>query len=133
MQFSSFSRLEENLTITLYNVIPIENLSTIKYYSDNSAGTFSKKEFRWSFNNAYWSSWETLTQGAISRIDMHDNHYFFLQVRYVLTTEDSGTVSTFTLNYAIGDSSTTSAVINRGVQMSDSSTVRIHEIYIVTS
>ena len=100
MQFTNFSRLEEGLTITLYNTTPIENVLAIKYYSDNSAGEFEKKEFRWSFNNIYWSSWETLTQSAISNVDIHDNYFLFLQIRYILSAEHySGTVSTFTLNY----------------------------------
>jgi hypothetical protein len=107
MQFSNFSRLEVDLTITLYNEIPIENVGIIQYYSDNSQGIFSKKEFRWSPDSTYWSSWETLTIGAISRIDTHGNYYFFLEIRYVLTYANSGTVSTFTLNYLNGTATAT--------------------------
>ena len=101
MQFSNFSRTQDGLVITLYNDQPIENVGTVKNYSDNSNGTFSKKEFRWSFNNEYWSAWEILTRSAISRIDTHNNYYFFLQVRYTLIAASSGTVTKFILDYNI--------------------------------
>lgn len=104
MQFSTFSRLEEELIITLYNEIPIENVGSIINYSDNSQGTFNRKEIRWSFDSNYWSAWQDLTQNSISQIDTHNNYYFFIQVRYILSSSDSGTVSTFTLNYNIGTS-----------------------------
>jgi hypothetical protein len=135
MQFSSFSRLEEDLTITLYNDIPVENVLTVKYYNDDSNGTFTKKEFRWSFNNAYWSSWETLTQSAISNIDTHSNYYLFLQIRYILFAADSGTVSKFYLNYKANDVITTPTTIHQNIELSDSSAVLIHDYlqkYVIT-
>jgi hypothetical protein len=128
MQFSSFSKSQEGLTITLYNITPIENVISIKYYSDNSSGTFTKKEFRWSFDNVYWSSWEVLTQAAISRIDTHGNCYLFLQIRYVLTAIDAGTVSTFALNYVAGDAVITPTNIHQDIETPDTSAVLIHDV-----
>ena len=98
MQFSNFSRDQQDLIITLYNSTPLENVKSIKYYSDNATGNFTKKEFRWSFNNEYWSAWETLTQSAFSRIQTHNNYYLFFQIRYVGVNE-SANVTSFTVNY----------------------------------
>jgi hypothetical protein len=102
MQYSNFSRSDDGLAITFYNEYPIENVGVIKYYKDNALGSFSKKEFRWSFNDEYWSAWEKLTQSGMSAINTHENYNFFLQIRYTKTAEDSGTVTSFTLNYEKG-------------------------------
>jgi len=129
MKFSSFSRSTEDLTITLQNDIPIENVGTIKYYQDNASGIFSKKEFRWSFNNEYWSSWQTLTQVALTAIDTYVNYYFFLQIRYTLTAVGSGTVTTFELNYLNGTAvAVTPRILTEDIQHLDASAVLIHDI-----
>ena len=137
MQFSNFSRTQDGLVIILYNDQPIENVGTVKNYSDNSSGTFSKKEFRWSFNNEYWSAWETLTRSAISRINTLNNYYFFLQVRYTLSSASSGTVTTFAIDYTQGTASpTVPTVLTHDIQISDSTSVLIHDIlqkYEITS
>jgi len=129
MQFSNFSRLEEGLTITLSNKIPIENVGEIKYYTDNLSGSFIKKEFRWSFNNEHWASWEILTQSAISRINTFNNYYFFLQIRYTLTAPGSGNVTTFNVNYKEGTAiPITPRILTSDIQANDASAVLIHDI-----
>lgn len=97
MQFSSFTRTITGNTILFKNIDPLENVQSIQSYSDNSSGSFLKKEIRWSFNGSYWSSWQTLTQNTISRI-ANSNRYLFLEVRYVGT----GTITSLSINY-IGD------------------------------
>ena len=99
MQYSNFSRATSGLAITFTNEVPIEDVRSIRFFRDDAAGTFSKKEFRWSFNYEYWSSWETLTQAAICSVDIRSNKYFFLQAKYTLTTATSGTVTSFVLTY----------------------------------
>ncbi len=129
MQFSNFSRVKDGLTITLYNEIPIENVKSITFYRDNATGTFSKKEFRWSFNNEYWSSWQTLTQKAFSSINTNNNYYLFLQIRYILNNSDSGDVTLFSVTYKEGDLfSSTPRILTEDIQHLDSSAVLIHDI-----
>jgi Chaperone of endosialidase len=99
MQFSNFLKTSENLTITLYNKLAIANVLAIKYYTDDATGSFAKKEFRWSFNDEHWSSWEPLSQNAFSNINVYGNYYLFLQIRYVLSSLNSGNVSNFSVNY----------------------------------
>ena len=107
MQFSTFIQSISGNTILLKNTVPIENVQTITSYSDNSNGSFLKKEIRWSFNNVYWSSWQTLTLYSITHINTHLNPYLYLEIRYVLNAVGSGTVSTFNIIYIISNTALT--------------------------
>lgn len=98
MIFSNFSRIEEAGIILFSTKTPIEYVEKIKYYKDDEFGSFTKKEFRWSFNQTYWSSWEVLNQGNISNIKTRNNQYLFLQVRYV-KSNDSSSVTFFSVSY----------------------------------
>jgi hypothetical protein len=136
MQFNSFSRREENGVILFTNDIPLENVELIKYYSDDRSGFFSKIEFRWSFDNVYWSAWEILTQQAISRIKTYGNYYFFLEIRYVLNSAESGNVEIFTLNYTARTGAVTPRNLIQDIETQDTSAVLIHDViqkYLVTS
>lgn len=130
MQFSNFSRIEDQLTITFKNEVPLEKVAQIKFFKDNASGLFSKKEFRWSFNNAYWSSWEILTQNAFSSLNMHGNFYLFLQIRYTLTALGSGSITSFALTYTESSaiSPTNPAHFHDDIETADASSVLIHDI-----
>ena len=73
MVFSNFTRTASGNTITFRNSTPIENVGNLKFYKDNASGSFTKKEFRWSFNKTYWASWETLNQGNLTNVDVKGN------------------------------------------------------------
>lgn len=130
MQFSNFSRIENGLAITFRNEVPLEKVASIKFFKDNASGIFSKKEFRWSFNNEHWSSWEILTQNAFSSINTHGNYYLFLQVRYTQTALGSGTVTSFSLTYSESNaiSATSPAHFHDDIETGDASAVLIHDI-----
>lgn len=96
MQVSNFTRTETGNIILFKNTSPFQGITALKYYTDNSSGSFQKKEFRWSFNGDYWSSWTTLNQGNISSTSLGNNSYLFLEIRY---TSAGGTVTSFILNY----------------------------------
>ena len=96
MQFSNFTRTETGNIILFKNSSPLQGITALKYYTDNSSGPFQKKEFRWSFNGDYWSSWSALNQGNISGTSLGNNPYLFLEIRY---TSAGGTVTSFILNY----------------------------------
>jgi len=106
MQFSDFTRVVDGDKITFSTSNPLTGITDIKYYRDDSAGTFSKKEFRWSFNREYWSSWEELNQSSLSSINIGENNFVFLEIRYIST---GGVVTSFTLYYdgAVQDPVTT--------------------------
>jgi len=128
MQFTNFSRTEDGLTITLYTQYPIANVGEIKFFKDNAIGTFTKKEYRWSFTNEYWSGWEKLTQNGITAINTYSNYYLFLQIRYTLSALNSGTVTAFTLNYLEGTATLGSGILTEDIQHRDASTILIHDI-----
>lgn len=98
MVFSSFTRTESGSQITFKNSTPIEYVERLKYYKDNSSGTFTKKEFRWSFNQSHWANWEDLNQGNISRIKINNNRYLFFEIRYT-QSNSSATVTSFQIGY----------------------------------
>jgi hypothetical protein len=130
MIFTNFSRLQQGETIILYNEFPIENVGKIKYYNDDAdASGFSKREFRWSFNNEHWSGWQPLTQKNISFIETYENYYFFLQIRYVLSGENTANVTSFTLNYINGNATPlTPRILTNDIQSQDASAIIIHDI-----
>lgn len=99
MVFSNFSRSEANNQIFLKSASPIKLVKNIKYYKDNAVGVFTKKEFRWSFNQSYWSSWENLNQGNISSVAVKANPLLYLEVRYAKGAVKSN-VTTFSIDYA---------------------------------
>jgi len=94
MIFSDFTRSESGNVILFKNTTPIDNVGSLKFFKDNAKGSFSKKEFRWSFNTNYWASWEPLNQGNFTRINVKGS-CLFIEIRYVGT----GTVTRFSVNY----------------------------------
>lgn len=99
MQFSNFDTSTSGLTISLFNINPIEYVERLKFYTENSAGSFDKKEFRWSFNNNHWSSWETLNQGNLSSVSTEDQKFLYFDFRFVQDSSGSGTATSITINY----------------------------------
>jgi len=98
MVFSNFTRTESGNQIFFKNSTPIEYVEKLKYYKDNSSGSFTKKEFRWSFNNTYWSNWEDLNQGNISDIEIKGNRNLFIEIRYT-KSNPTANIYQFELNY----------------------------------
>lgn len=98
MIFSTFVRSSSDNEILFKNDIPLEYVKLLKYYSDDSIGTFTKKELRWSFNNVYWSAWCNLNQGNLSSIQVKGNRYLFFEIRYT-RSNSTPTVTTFNVNY----------------------------------
>jgi len=98
MVFSSFTRTVSGTQIFFKNSAPIEYVEALKYYKDDSSGTFTKKEFRWSFNQSYWASWEDLNQGNISNIAVRGNQYLFLEIRYT-PSNPSAKATSFEVSY----------------------------------
>ena len=97
MVFSNFIRSESNNQILFRNFIPIQNVDNIKFYKDDSSGSFSKKEFRWSFNNNYWASWEILNQENVTNIEVKGNSELYIEIRYI--NSSSGNVYNFSIDY----------------------------------
>ena len=98
MVFSNFTRSEANNQIFFKNSTPIENVTSIRLYKDNTSGAFKKKDFRWSFNKNYWSSWTSLSQANVSNINTRSNDYLFLEIRY--TPIGNSTVTVFSIDYS---------------------------------
>jgi len=105
MNFSTFTKISSGNLIYFRNESPIENVGTLKFYKDNPSGTFLKKEFRWSFDRNYWSSWETLNIGNIAKVNTGNNRYLFFEIKY---TKGSPTaeVTSFAVEYIVNPNQT---------------------------
>lgn len=97
MVFSNFIRTESNVQILFKNPTPIENVGSIKFYKDDAIGTYQKKEFRWSFDRNYWSSWEILNQGNLTALDPNGLNLYF-EIRYIKNSSTSN-VTFFSITY----------------------------------
>lgn len=98
MVFSNFARSEANNNIFFKSVTPIKLVKALLYYKDNASGLFNKKEFRWSFDQSYWSSWEKLDQGNITNISIGNKSELFLEIRYAKGASKTN-VTVFSIGY----------------------------------
>jgi len=106
MNFSTFTKISSGNLIYFRNETPIENVGTLKFYTDNASGTFLKKEFRWSFDRNYWSSWETLNIGNIAKVNTGNNRYLFFEIKYTMTSPTAGRVTSFAVEYIVNPNQT---------------------------
>jgi len=99
MQYQFNERTENIKTILFRNSSPL-HVSLIRYFKEEGVtGTFTKKEFRYSFDNATWTNWNTLTQGNLSAIQFRDNPDFYLEVQYTREGIGSGNILRWYLFY----------------------------------
>ena len=71
----------------------LQDLTAIRYFKEEGVtGTFTKKEFRYSWDSATWTNWNTLTQGNLSAIVFRDQPSFYLEVRYSREGISSGNI-----------------------------------------
>jgi hypothetical protein len=98
MQYQFIERQEFIKTIEFFNSSPLLNIQKITYFNEEGiSGVFLNKEFRYSFDNAVWTNWNTLTQNNLSSINFNDNPNFWLQIRYTRAGISSGNIQRFYL------------------------------------
>jgi len=88
MHFSNFNKIESTTLTILKNSQPLQNVKDLKFYKENVSGVFKSKNFRWSFNGVYWSSWNVLTQTNFSKIKINSTDIFF-EFKYELNDKNS--------------------------------------------
>ena len=106
MIFVDFTKTVSGSTILFKNSTAIEYVTNLKFYTDDATGSFSKKEFRWSFDENHWSSWDTLNQGNFTKINTRSNRYLYLEIRYVVI--GTANVTLFSVNYLSSSTSSQS-------------------------
>jgi len=78
----------------------IQNVQRIRYFKEEGlTGTFTKKEFRYSWDNSTWTNWNTLTQANLSNIVFRDQPNFYLEVKYTRVGIGSGNILGFYIFY----------------------------------
>jgi len=99
MQFQ-LSRYEYVKTIEFKTDAALLNVEKIRYFKEfELTGNFISKEFRYSWDNAIWSNWNTLTQGNLSSIAFRDNANFWLHVKYTRNGVGSGNIERWYIFY----------------------------------
>jgi len=59
------------------------HIQKIQYFKEEEvSGLFTKKEFRYSFDNVIWTNWNTLTQSNLKNIEFRDRPNFYIHIRY---------------------------------------------------
>jgi len=87
-------------TIEFKNVLPILDIERIRSFHEESiVGNFIKKEFRYSFDNAIWSEWDTLNQGKLISIHFADQSNFYLHFKYTRKHVIDGNIESIYLTY----------------------------------
>jgi len=100
MQYVFNDRRTYITTIEFRNSSPILNIERIRSFREEGiVGNFTKKEFRYSFDNNIWSPWKTLNQGNLTSIDFSDEQHFYLHVKYSRVKVIDGNIDTFYLTY----------------------------------
>ena len=76
------------------------HVERIRYFQEEGVtGHFTKQEFRYSWDNATWSNWNTLTQANLSSISFRDKPNFYLHVKYSRAGAGSADISRWYLIY----------------------------------
>jgi len=100
MQYQFTERFEYVKTIEFKNSNPLLNVQRIRYFKEEGVtGRFVKKEFRYSFDSAVWTNWNTLTQGNLSKIRFRDQEKFYLEIKYTRNGIGSGNIQRWYLFY----------------------------------
>jgi len=103
MQFQ-LTRYEYVKTIE-FKTGPLQNVDAIRYFKEEDiTGTFTKKEFRYSWDDSMWTNWNTLTQQNLTAIVFRDQPTFYLHVKYTRKGIGTGNILRWYLFY---DSSVT--------------------------
>ena len=100
MQYVFNDRRTYITSIEFRNTVPIVNIERIRSFKEEGVtGNFTNKEFRYSFDNVIWSTWQTLTIANISAINFADQENFYLHVKYSRNKVIDGNINAFYLLY----------------------------------
>jgi hypothetical protein len=100
MQYQFTERYEFVKRIEFKNSSALQNVQSIRFFKEEEiTGSFISKEFRYSFDNATWSNWETLTQNNLAAIQFRNQPNFWLQLNYNRTSVNSGNILRWYLYY----------------------------------
>lgn len=99
MQFQ-LTRYEYVKYIEFINENPLQNVERIRYFKEfELTGDIERKEFQYSWDNATWTNWNTLTQNNLASIQFRDKPNFWLRIRYHRKGIGSGNIQRWYLFY----------------------------------
>ena len=95
------------------SIVGVERLRSFR--EEGLIGTFTKKEFCYSFDNIIWSSWQTFTNANLTAIDFEDESNFYIHIKYTRSSVNSGNINAIYLTFdspAISVAGSDSSIIN---------------------
>jgi len=100
MQYQFNERYEFVKYIEFLNSSPLQNVTKIRFFKEEEiSGSFTKKEYRYSFDNVTWSNWRILTQANLANIEFNNTPNFWLQIKYNRVSIESGNILRWYLYY----------------------------------
>jgi len=100
MQYVLSNRRTYISTVEFQNTTPILNIERLRFFSEiGLTGNFTKKEFRYSFDNVIWQPWQTFSNTNLSIIDFRDYTNFYIHVKYTRTSVIAGNIDLIYLTY----------------------------------
>lgn len=99
MQYQ-FTRYQYVNYIEFKNLEPLKNVHQIQYFTEIVvSGTFTKKEYRYSWDQITWTNWNTLTQSNLAGITFREEPDFYLEVRYNRASMTAGNIQSWYLYF----------------------------------
>ena len=100
MQYVLTDRRSYINTIEFKNNVSISNIERLRaFHEEGVVGNFSKREFKYSYDNVIWSPWQTLSTANFVAISFNDHDNFFIHVKYTRTSVISGNINSFSVIY----------------------------------
>lgn len=108
-------------SILFKNENPFENVEKIVFFKETGLrGNWLSKEFRYSFDNATWSSWRTFTQSNVRTIQFNNQPNFYMEILYTRKNYNSAGIDDIYIFY----DSTSSAPIDPSTALIDAATLQ---------
>lgn len=87
-------------TILFKNINPLQNVEKIVFFKETGLeGNWLKKEFRYSFDDAIWSKWNTFTQTNVTKIKFNNQPNFYIEILYTRKNYNTAKIDDLYLFY----------------------------------
>jgi len=105
-----FTKIVGSTNITFKNTESL-SISKIVFFKETGlTGNWLSKQYRYSYDNIIWTSWNTLTQNALANIGFNDRPIFWLEIIYTRENYTTADIDDFYLFYdgatTVADTST---------------------------
>jgi len=131
MQYTLDNRRTYITSIEFRNISPILNINRLRSFKEEGVtGSFTKKEFRYSFDNVIWSPWQSFTTANLTGINFSDQSNFYIHIKYSRSSVIAGNIDVIYINYDSRDTTSTRTLYYIDYEYVDGSLNDIRATYI---